>query len=171
MPHSEILIRPLRDDDSIPAITRLLHAAFASLAAMGFRYLATHQDDSTTERRLRRGLAFVAELDGEIVGTITLRPPKSESRCAWYLRPGVWTCGQLAVRPDLQRQGLGRRLMDTVERRAIAEGAAELALDTAEGAAHLIAWYRRLGFRFVQHVSWEETNYRSVVVSKPLRCR
>ncbi|MEQ1852103.1 MAG: bifunctional GNAT family N-acetyltransferase/class I SAM-dependent methyltransferase, partial [Chthoniobacteraceae bacterium] len=63
---------------------------------------------------------------------------------------------------------LGQRLMHVIEQRALQHGAAELALDTAEGATHLVRWYERLGFRFIQHVSWDETNYRSVVMSKRL---
>ena len=164
----DICIRELRPDDSVAAITGLLHAAYAPLTAMGFKYLATHQDEATTRQRLQSGISIVAEVDGAIVGTVTLRVPKTESRCAWYLQPGVWSFGQFAVRPDLQRNGLGQKLMREIEQRALQNGATELALDTAEEATHLVRWYERLGFRFIQHVSWDETNYRSVVMSKRL---
>ncbi len=163
-----VVIRELRPDDSVTAITELLHSAYAPLAAMGFKYLATHQDEATTRQRLQSGISIVAELDGVIVATVTLRASKAESLCAWYLQPGVWSFGQFAVRPDLARNGLGTRLMRVIEQRALQQGATELALDTAEGATHLIRWYERLGFRFIQHVSWDETNYRSVVMSKRL---
>ncbi|MBK8037192.1 MAG: GNAT family N-acetyltransferase [Verrucomicrobiaceae bacterium] len=163
-----IRIRELQPDDSVAAITELLHTAYAPLAAMGFKYLATHQDEATTRQRLQSGMSFVAEMEGVIVGTVTLRAPKAESGCAWYLEPGVWSFGQFAVRPDLARNGLGTRLMLVIEQRALQQGATELALDTAEGATHLIRWYERMGFRFIQHVSWDDTNYRSVVMSKRL---
>jgi DNA-binding winged helix-turn-helix (wHTH) protein len=45
---------------------------------------------------------------------------------------------------------------------------AELALDTAETADDLIAFYTRRGYRFVDHVRWDAVNYRSVVLSKRL---
>lgn len=61
--------------------------------------------------------------------------------------------------------------MRVIEQFAIGHGADELALDTAEGATHLTRWYERLGFRFFQHVSWDETNYLSVVMSKRLPTR
>ena len=48
------------------------------------------------------------------------------------------------------------------------DGAAELALDTAEPARHLIDWYTRLGYRFIEYAQWDVTNYRSVVMSKRL---
>ena len=165
---SAVVIRELRPDDSVAVITALLHAAYAPLAAMGFKYLATHQDEATTRRRLQSGISLVAVLDGDIVGTMTLIAPQAESRCAWYLQPGVWSFGQFAVRPDQQRHGLGEKLMRETELRALQHDATELALDTAEGATHLVRWYERLGFRFIQHVSWDETNYRSVVMSKRL---
>jgi GNAT superfamily N-acetyltransferase len=166
--NDSVAIRAFRADDAIPPITALLHAAYAPLARMGFRYLATHQDDATTLRRLQRGFAFVAELDGVIVGTITLRPPPAQSDCAWYLRPGVFSFGQFAVSPDLQRRGIGLRMLQFIEQQARDRGATELALDTAEGAIHLCQWYERLGFRFIEHVTWPVTNYRSVILSKQL---
>lgn len=165
----DILIRSYRKDDAIPPITKLLHDAYAPLAAMGLRYTATHQDDSVTLSRLERGFPFVAELDGEIVATVTLYATESESSaCPWYAEPGVYSFGQFAVRTDLQRCGIGARLIQLMEKEAVKRGAKELALDTAEGAHHLRRWYERLGFRFVEHATWDSTNYRSVVLSKNL---
>lgn len=167
---SAFVIRELHPDDSIPAITALLHEAYAPLSAMGLRFMATHQDDSVTADRLHRGLAYVATLDGVIVGTITLYAPGGQTyACEWYGRPAVFRFGQFAVRPDLQRQGLGLRLMQTIEQRAFAGGGTELALDTAEDATHLRRWYEAIGYRFIQFMSWEDTNYRSVILSKHLR--
>ena len=161
-------IREFADGDSVSAITALLHAAYGSLAASGFRYLASHQDDAKTLRRLRRGIPFIAESAGDIIGTVTLYRPSSTSLCEWYRQPTVYSFGQFAVRPDLQRRGVGLRIYEHVEAFAHSLGAAELALDTAEGALHLRGWYERLGFRFVQFISWDETNYRSVILSKSL---
>lgn len=168
MPEGPV-IRRLQESDSIPAITRLLHEAYAPLAAMNLRFTATHQDDAVTRGRLSRGLPWVAELEGEIVATVTLYPAVSESGCCpWYREPGVFSFGQFAVRPDLQRHGLGTRLITLLENEAACRGATELALDTAEDAHHLIRWYEKLGFRFIQFADWSSTNYRSVVMSKSL---
>jgi GNAT superfamily N-acetyltransferase len=164
-----IVIRPFHENDPIPEITRLLHDAYAPLAAMGLRYTATHQDDEVTRRRLASGWAWVAELDDEIVATVTLyQNPSGSDACAWYRETGIFSFGQFAVRPDLQGLGLGGRLILMLETEAAARGAKELALDTADGATHLIRWYEKLGFRFIEHVHWGNTNYRSVVMSKTL---
>ena len=74
--------------------------------------------------------------------------------------------GQFAVEPALQRSGIGTRLVGYVEAAARTAGCTALALDTAEGATHLVRWYERLGFRAVGHVNWNVTNYRSVVMCK-----
>ena len=59
--------------------------------------------------------------------------------------------------------------MDLAERRALETGASEIALDTAESAAHLVEMYENRGYRIVEKVDWPETNYVSVVMSKSLR--
>ncbi len=164
-------IRELRPEDSIPGITALLHEAYAQWGTKGLKFMATWQDDATTARRLHAGISFVAEQEGKIAGVVTLRSPHAASTCPWYSQPGVWTFGQFAVRPALQRHGLGSRLLDWVEERASVLGGKELALDTAEPATQLVEWYQRLGFRFIQHHQWEETNYRSVVLSKSLNSK
>jgi len=72
------------------------------------------------------------------------------------------------VEPQVQSRGIGSRLLDHVERRAKALGAAELSCDTAEPAKHLIEFYNRRGYRFIQYAQWKSTNYRSVILSKCL---
>ncbi len=50
----------------------------------------------------------------------------------------------------------------------MATGAAEIALDTAVPAAHLIALYERRDYRIVDRYDWDETNYESVIMSRPV---
>ena len=165
-----IHIRPLQAEDDLADLTDLLHRAYRPLAERGLRYLATHQDVATTQRRCAEGDCFVAELDGRIVGTLTLscHAPDRSNGTPWYERPDVAHFGQFAVEPALQRRGIGRALIEAVEHRAIDRGMAELALDTAEPAQHLVRWYERLGFRFIEYAQWRVTNYRSVILSKAL---
>jgi hypothetical protein len=58
--------------------------------------------------------------------------------------------------------------MAAVEDLACAADASELALDTAEPALHLIDWYERRGYRFIEYVQWRGKRYRSVIMSKTL---
>jgi GNAT superfamily N-acetyltransferase len=162
-------IRPIGPEDDVGALTDLLHRAYQPLAERGMRFLASHQDEETTRRRIARGECFVAVVSGRVVGTVTFRGAAATKGSPWYDRPDVSSFGQFAVEPALQRHGIGTRLLRHVESRARASGAAELACDTAETADHLIRYYTLRGYRFVGHVKWEAVNYRSVVLSKSLR--
>lgn len=163
-----ILIRPYQSTDSIPEITALLHRAYAQMAGQGMRYLASHQDDRTTLERLTNGASFLALKEDAIVGTITAYGPYREAEVPLYRQEGVNHFGQFAVDPSLQGSGLGKRLYQTVEDHCRANSVKTLALDTAETAKHLIDIYQRWGFRVVDRVQWDCTNYQSVIMSKEL---
>jgi hypothetical protein len=62
---------------------------------------------------------------------------------------------------------VGSSLLELVEGIATDIGLRELALNTADGADHLIRFYGRRGYRFIQPVDWGK-NYSSVILSKTL---
>ncbi len=167
--NTNIIIRPWSDQDSVEELTTLLHRAYKVLADLGLRFLATHQDMETTRERISTGKCFIAELDGVIIGTITYYDSAHTDGSPFLDLPGTSHMGQLGVEPRLRGQRIGTKLICHVEKVALEDGADELALDTAEPATHLINWYQRMGYRFVEHVQWNVTNYRSVVMSKTLR--
>ena len=166
---THVTYRRLGADDNLDAITRLLHAAYAPLAAAGMRYVASHQDVATTRRRVAKGETFVAVRDEAVIGIITLAEAHATHGSPFYDRPDVASFGQFAVLPAVQRQGIGSRLMDIVEARAREKGVVELALDTSEHAEALIAMYTKRGYRFIEYSKWDIVNYRSVILSKRLR--
>lgn len=164
-------IRPLNDSDSIPELTLLVRRAYKILGDMGFNYTGTYQDDDTTRSRIRDGECYVMLGAEQIVGTIVLYPANSLSWIAdesWYAKPGVSLFGQFAVEPELRGSGLGSRLLEFIEERAYEIGATELALDTSEGATHLIHFYEKRGYRFIEYVQHSGKTYRSVTLSKTL---
>jgi hypothetical protein len=60
-------------------------------------------------------------------------------------------------------------MMEIVENEAKAiENITELALDTAETAFHLIHYYEKRGYRYIETIKWNDTNYKSVIMSKCL---
>ena len=164
-----MVIRELAPTDSISELTALLHAAYARLGGMGFNYTAVDQTEDVTRKRISRGLCLVATDNGALVGTIMFHAPGQSAGCPCYRRPDVATIGQFGILPGCQGTGTGTRLLREAERLAIAGAATELALDTSEGADHLIGWYEREGFRFVEHAQWPGKTYRSVIMSKPLQ--
>jgi len=59
--------------------------------------------------------------------------------------------------------------MDIVEADAFKmKNVRELALDTAETAHHLIEFYKKRNYRYIETIQWNVTNYKSVVLSKSL---
>lgn len=173
MPH-RIDIRPLAARDSLDALTALLHLAYAPLAAAGLNFTAATQTKDTTARRAAEGQCFVAQQDGRLVGTVTVCGPYADGTAPWA-NPVPWFrerntahFHQFAVHPDLQGQGLGRRLVAACERWALQNGFRRMALDTAEPADALRALYTKLGYADVGHVQWEGKAYRSVIMQKVL---
>ena len=57
-------------------------------------------------------------------------------------------------------------MVETIETKARATGAAELALDTAEPATALINWYSRRGYRFIEYAQWHGKRYRSAILEQ-----
>ncbi len=161
-------IRLLQPSDSIEALTHLVHRAYKRLADMGLTYMATSQPCDVTAARVAQGECYVALEQGVIVGTVVFKPAASTRGSPWLDLPGVCGLAQFAVDPDSQSRGLGTLLMDKVEARAEETGAAEIALDTAEPARHLVQWYGRRGYRVIEYAQWGHTNYRSVIMSKPV---
>jgi len=164
------IIRPLDAGDSLEELTEMLHRAYRPLAEMGFKYFATHQNVEQTRKRIQTGSCLLATQDKRIVGTVTwyAHEPNSPKWPALYRTPGVAHFGQFGVEPEFQRHRIGLRLLQRIEDDAKRAGCNVLALDTAEGAAHLVQWYQRLGFQTVDYVQWEVTNYRSVIMRKSL---
>ncbi len=165
-------MRRLLPTDSLGELTSLLHRAYRAQVEMGLRPLAGRQDVETTAKRCASGECYVAVLpggDGErLVGTILFHEVEDAKGPPWFSRRDVDSFSQFAVDPDVQGKGIGGLLLDMAERRARACGAAHLGLSMAEPDAALRAFYERRGYGFVEYWQWPYTNYRSVILSKPL---
>ncbi len=165
---SKIRIRPLEPGDSLAHLTGMLHRAYKQHADRGIKALAAFQPEEVTRKRIAGGECYVALYMGKVVGTILFRGPGRLGGTPWFERPDVATFSQFAVEPEYQGRGIGSELMTLIERRAVESGARELALSTPEPAAWLVDMYERHGYRLVERVNWNETNYTSVVMSKAL---
>lgn len=170
---SGLTFRRMSPADPIPEITALLHRAYAGQVAMGLKPLAGRQDDTVTRRRCQSGECYLATLDDRprerIVGVILFHEVEPDQGPPWFQNSFVDSFSQFAVDPDLQGRGVGAMLLGIVERRAHECGASELACSMAEPDTKLLDYYKRRGYRFIEHWQWPYTNYRSAILSKTLR--
>jgi ribosomal protein S18 acetylase RimI-like enzyme len=82
-------------------------------------------------------LVYREESDGPLLGTAWLNPETD----------GAWSMGLLTIRPELQNQQLGRRLLAAVEQYAHDRGAQRMRIGVLHVRDTLIAWYERRGYR------------------------
>lgn len=85
--------------------------------------------------RYSEGPIWVASVEAKIVGTVSAVPGTE-----WlYIR-------SMAVRPEVQGNGVGYRLLDSVERYAVEHGSDHLFLYTSDFLSGALQFYRRCGF-------------------------
>ena len=166
---SPIAVRSLLPEDSLEHLTDLIHAAYAPHAMKGLRYWGTHQSVEDTAKRLTSGHGFIAEVGGQIAGTVTVRPPQPESKVAAYRDPGTWSIGQFAVAPIYKGRGVGLALHGQALAVAASNGARLMVIDTAAPASSLIARYKAWGYVHCGMCDWRpHTNYLSILMSRVL---
>jgi ribosomal protein S18 acetylase RimI-like enzyme len=82
-------------------------------------------------------LVYREEADGPLLGTAWLNPDSED----------IWSMALLTVRPELQNQQLGRRLLAAAETYASDRGAKRMRIGVLHVRDTLIAWYERRGYR------------------------
>lgn len=107
-------------------------------------------------RSIRTSRVLAARLDGVIVGTLSLGSKKP-----WAIDLSYFTRVQktlyladMAVDPELQLQGIGRRLLDEARAVVRAFPAEAIRLDAYDGPAGAGRFYARCGFREVGRVTY-----------------
>ncbi|MEV7557259.1 GNAT family N-acetyltransferase [Streptomyces sp. NPDC089795] len=115
-------------------------------------------------------VAWVAELDGRIVGHIGLSRGEADDAAPalWSSREGVSSAaaavvGRLFVAPAARGQGIGALLMDRVVREARERGLHPV-LDVVASDASAVALYERLGWERLATVEQRWSPERTVTV-------
>jgi len=83
---------------------------------------------------------LVAELEGSVVGFVTLSPTHH-----WSGEPEA-SIGELVVSPEAEGRGIGRALVEAVMARARESGCTRISVSTGAANDRARALYRRLGF-------------------------
>ena len=122
------------DADAIAATLRDAFAPFRPLYTPG-GCLATTPSPEHLRARWSEGPTWVAERDGELLGTVSAVPRATEL----YIR-------SMAVRPAAQGQRLGAQLLEAVEAFGLAQGYDRLGLSTTPFLHAAVRLYERHGF-------------------------
>ena len=115
------------------AILALVHEAFGRLTPPSGALNETLDDVAA---RFKAGPVLIAEADGAFVGSLYCAP-----------KGGGLYLTRMAVRPDRQKQGIGRALLMAAEAEARALGAQKLTLRVRVNLPENRSYFERAGFR------------------------
>jgi ribosomal protein S18 acetylase RimI-like enzyme len=135
-------IRPYQDSDEQPVIALWNEVLPDS---------APHNDPATAIRKklaVERDLFFVAAVDGTVVGTVM----------GGYDGHRGWVYS-VAVRPQVQRRGIGGALLRRLEAALTERGCLKVNLQVRTSNAGVIAFYEKLGYAVEERVSMGKRLY------------
>jgi ribosomal protein S18 acetylase RimI-like enzyme len=144
--------RPATRDD-LQTVETIVRAAYSHYVARIGRQPGPMLDDYGA--LIEQGLVRVAEHEGVVQGVLVLVPEE-----------GAMLLDNVAVSPDAQGLGLGRRMLEFAERAARAAGYRSITLYTNEAMVENIGLYSRIGY--VETHRAVEKGLRRVYMAKPL---
>ena len=154
----EIQLREAVDEDC-PALLDLLHTAFQEYDGALDPPSGAHRETlESVRQRLSDGAAVLATVGGAPVGFAFYQPQDTH---LYFSR--------LSVLPAFRNRGIGRSLIDYVERRAEQRTAAGVRLGVRTQLPVLIARYQELGYRitkYMTHDGYSQPTY--VYMEKPV---
>ena len=106
----------------------------------------------TLQKYAESGALYLIEAEGTAVGTLRLTDRKiGFYHSAWFARPDdpAGYLLDMAVHPDQQRRGVGRRAMQMMERLAQQAGLQAVRLDAYQGPAGAGDFYKKCGYALV----------------------
>jgi ribosomal protein S18 acetylase RimI-like enzyme len=147
-------LRPVNLSHDVAQVVGLLNLAFRSALQaegrrMGDAQLTAYPGWASRWRQIRQGLVpgFVWEVDGRIVGNVSILPTRIFGRFA---------VANVAVHPEFRRRGIARSLMEAALDMIESHGGTVIMLQVRHDNDSAIRLYRSLGFRIVGSVtSWD----------------
>jgi GNAT superfamily N-acetyltransferase len=140
-----MMLSPAATED-LETIAALVNGAYRGVeGSRGWTHEGDYIDGArTSAEHLRADLAH----PGATLLAARSAPGEAPTGCVW-LEPtadGAWYLGMLTVRPDLQANGAGRRLLEAAEAYAAGKGARRIRMTVVSIRESLIAWYLRRGY-------------------------
>ena len=146
MTDRQIVLREARSDefDNVSLLIRDAYLQYENfLPPEAWKFYV--EDMMNVRSRLKESQLIVAELDGQLAGTVTLYLDTVHSSQAGW--PSGWASIRLlAVHPAYRGRGIGRALMEECIRRCRDQGIATIALRTTEMMDVARRIYEKIGF-------------------------
>ncbi|HUP58479.1 MAG TPA: GNAT family N-acetyltransferase [Bdellovibrionota bacterium] len=143
----KVLVRPARAEDDV-RIGELLVEAFVETYSRKMPEVRVTEERKAELRAVaeKRKIAsvFVAEVDGEVIGTIAIYPPGSHRSEAW--KPGSADLRHLAVDPRFQGRGVSGQLIEAAEAQAGEWGSQGICLHVRRGVHGVARIYQARGY-------------------------
>lgn len=140
----EIRRAAAEDSETIALLIREAFAPFESEYTPGaFEYTTPKAD--AIRPRFAEGPIWIAEIDGQAVGTVSGMPDDGR----FYIR-------SMAIKPSVQRGGIGQELLDTLEAYAREHGFEKLYLYTTFVLPGAKGLYEKNGFYVLRETPPEE---------------
>ena len=141
-----IRIRDARTEE-LDQVSTLIRAAYQEYTDFfpDMAWESYLQDAMDVHSRVGEAELIVAEMDGNVVGTVTFYPEGSRSAGEGW--PHGWAgIRLLAVLPNSRGLGIGRALTQECLRRCRKRGIATIGLHTTESMSIARSMYERMGF-------------------------
>ena len=163
-----VVIRRLQAADSIEQLTGLVNRAYSNLVDAAFRLEGANQSVERTKERIAQGVCLVAEANGRLVGTLSMRVGFANPVCRYLAKPNIVCRYQHAVDPAIQGKGIGHALMQESERWARELYFDEIVEYTAEQHSWKRAYWKRNGIVEVDRIQWPGDSFFCIVGAKHL---
>lgn len=141
-------------------------AAFKDLDALAALSVATFKDNPEDARRMAEKIllarsreGFKAVYRGEVIGMLSVDYEEKD--------PGIFG---LAVRPDFQHQGFGRRLLALILNHLFDRGALCVKLEVDSKNDHALHLYQKIGFKTVSGYDYYRKLLKKQVNGQELEC-
>ncbi len=144
----------LATPDDCQAVERVVHAAYAAYVPRIGRKPGPMLDDYAAS--IAKGQVHVIDHDGMVKAILVLIPQEH-----------AMLLDNVAVSPDAQGLGFGRKALEFAERTAVAAGYRSIELYTNEAMTENIALYSRIGYAETRRAI--EKGLRRVYMTKALR--
>ena len=143
--------------DDIPAIMSITRDAFTKYKELAGidRLDALSETEQDIRNDIDTKIVLIATQDGDPVGSV--RVAVSDNHSAYLSRFGV--------KPDSQNNGIGKSMMNLVDRIMIKKGVKRLSLHTGSKISSLIRFYYGRGF-FIESTDTERGYVRALLVKE-----